>query len=190
MKIKDNTLIITLLFVVFGTTLVQCSNQPTRDELYQRAQQLETELKERAEQAESPDDQPMLQTARELAQTQHKFGITFKSDSLAPEYLFKASMIYSEMLGEPQQAIDLLNTLQRRYPDHDRAEKSLFLVGFTYAEKMKDFDRAKLAYTKFLERYPESELATSVQFELKYLNTENPNQALEQQLDSLLQKQQ
>ena len=32
-----------------------------------------------------------------------------------------------------------------------------------------DITKAKTAYTKFLENYPEHELAPSVQFELEYL---------------------
>lgn len=175
--------------MVFALLTTQCAQKPTKAELKGEILQLEEDLKNRAEVAESADDEQMLQIARSLAETQKHFGLGFRADSLAPEFLFKSAMVYSEMLNEPQQAISLLNTLQRRYPDHERAEKSLFLVGFTYSEKLKNFDRAKTAYRKFLEKYPESELVPSVQFELKYLDTENPERALESQLDSLLQKQ-
>jgi outer membrane protein assembly factor BamD (BamD/ComL family) len=187
MKIKDTFLLITLLFMVFLLS-VSCSSSPSAEEQKNRIEHLEQQLKDRAEVAESADDAQMLGVARKLAEAQRTYGVSFTQDTLSPEYLFKSAMIYSEMLNEPQEAISLLNTLQRRYPDHDRAEKSLFLVGFTYAEKAKDFKRARLAYLKFLEKYPDSELVPSVRFELQYLDQENPEEAMKSQLDSLLQQ--
>ena len=62
----------------------------------------------------------------------------------------------------PQKVVD-------KYPDNKYAAESQFMIGFVYANSAVDTLKARGAYNTFLERYPDHELVSSVQFELKYL---------------------
>jgi outer membrane protein assembly factor BamD (BamD/ComL family) len=44
-----------------------------------------------------------------------------------------------------------------------------FMIGYIYANILSDNHKAELSYKIFLDRFPEHELAPSVQFELDYL---------------------
>jgi TolA-binding protein len=43
------------------------------------------------------------------------------------------------------------------------------MLGFIYANELNNYEKAKIYYQKFLERYPNSELAISAKFELENL---------------------
>jgi hypothetical protein len=43
------------------------------------------------------------------------------------------------------------------------------MIGYIYANHVKDFDKAKEAYNSFIEKYPEHELVTSVKWEIDHL---------------------
>ena len=59
--------------------------------------------------------------------------------------------------------------LIEKYPDSKYAVQSLFMIGFIYANNIKDLEKAKEYYSKFIEKHPDSELVTSVQWELDHL---------------------
>ncbi|MDZ7262494.1 MAG: tetratricopeptide repeat protein, partial [candidate division KSB1 bacterium] len=44
-----------------------------------------------------------------------------------------------------------------------------FMIGYLYANEIKDLDKARSAYQVFLEKYPENELVPSVKWELDHL---------------------
>ncbi len=79
-------------------------------------------------------------------------------DSLAPEYLYKASGIYMNT-GNPEKAAELLNRLIKEYPDFDKTENCYFLRAFVYDDKLKDYDKAKEYYEIYLKKYPKGEFA-------------------------------
>jgi len=43
------------------------------------------------------------------------------------------------------------------------------MIGYRYANDLNDLEKAKEAYNEFLQKYPEHELAPSVQWELDHL---------------------
>ena len=45
----------------------------------------------------------------------------------------------------------------------------MFMVGYIFNNDLNMVDSARAAYTRFLERFPEAELATSAQYELDNL---------------------
>ncbi|WP_268761450.1 tetratricopeptide repeat protein [Candidatus Chrysopegis kryptomonas] len=46
------------------------------------------------------------------------------------------------------------------------------MLGFIHANELNDYKKAKIYYQKFIEKYPNSELATSAKFELENLGKE------------------
>lgn len=81
----------------------------------------------------------------------------------------------AKMLQEKQQtaeAIAKYEELIRTYPKGKYAAKSQFMVGFLYANDLKDYPKAKAAYENFLEKYStevDSGMVISARWELKYL---------------------
>jgi hypothetical protein len=43
------------------------------------------------------------------------------------------------------------------------------MIGYIYANHLKDFEKARNHYNQFLEKYPQHELTTSVQWEIDHL---------------------
>lgn len=87
----------------------------------------------------------------------------------APDYLYKSGMLYAEVLGNLPKAISTFRQLSNAWPNHERSENALFLIGFTYNNYLELYDKAKEAYELYLQRYPDGDMAESVIHELKYL---------------------
>jgi len=69
--------------------------------------------------------------------------------------------------GNNEKAIKLYEKLIRIHPDSEYSPMALFMIGYINANEIKDYERAKKVYAEFLEKYPTSELANSVKFELE-----------------------
>lgn len=106
--------------------------------------------------------------ADEYIRASHLFALLRPTDSLSAPYLFKAAEI-AAAIGQPTRAIDLYNWIARQFPDHPRAGTSLFMQAFLLDEDLKNLEAARRAYTHFLERYPQHELADDAQLLLDNL---------------------
>jgi len=71
--------------------------------------------------------------------------------------------------GMYDESIKNFTALIDNYPQGEKTAKSIFMIGFIYANHTKDLEKAKEYYTKFLEKYPEHELASSAKYELDTL---------------------
>ncbi len=96
------------------------------------------------------------------------YAKNFPDDADAPKYLFKAGEI-QRTLKRFDKAIASYKTICEKYPDYEKTPHSLFLLGFTYEEDMKNTDKAKGVYEDFLKKYPKHDLADDVQFSLNNL---------------------
>lgn len=86
------------------------------------------------------------------------FANKYPDDDLAPEFLFKAGQ-RCNVTAEHQKAIALFQEVIDKYPKHKMAEEALFLQAYVYENSMQDYVNAKTKYAKFMEQYPNSELA-------------------------------
>ncbi|MBU0473467.1 MAG: tetratricopeptide repeat protein [Bacteroidetes bacterium] len=68
-----------------------------------------------------------------------------------------------------EKAIKAYTEYQKKYTDDPKAPQALFLVGFIQANELGNIEAAKVAYTKFLKLYPESEMAESAHSEIDNL---------------------
>ena len=66
-------------------------------------------------------------------------------------------------------AIEAYQEIVRLYPKSPQAPQCQFMVGYLYANHMKNMDEAKLAYQTFIRNYPEHELVKDAQWELDHL---------------------
>jgi TolA-binding protein len=97
---------------------------------------------------------------------------------LAPEFLFKAGQRCNATANHDQ-ALALFQQVIDKYPKHKIAEEALFLQGYIYENSLKDISRAKTVYVKFIELYPNSELAEDAKFSIENLG-KTPEQIFEE----------
>lgn len=96
--------------------------------------------------------------AQEMIQTYEEFVNIYPDDSLAPEYLYKSSEIAMN-LEMPGRAIEGFQRIINNYPDFDKLALCLFLQAFIYENQMQQYEKSKVLYKEFLEKYPGHDLA-------------------------------
>lgn len=154
-------LILLLIFVV------GCSPQPNKERLEFEIGQLEDELSELY--LRTGRSEATIARSASLRNAYLQYADTWKGDSLAAEYLFQAAMIDADIQEDVSSGIIYLERIVENYPDHPIAPKTLFLIGFTYAEQLNDYNKARDAYNTYLTLYPDGEMAESVRIELQTL---------------------
>lgn len=97
-----------------------------------------------------------------------EFAEKYPTDSLAPEYLFKAANL-SMSLNWGKSAMDILDKFTSIYPDHKRAAEAMFYKGFVYDNQLNDDAKAGEFYRAFLKKYPNHEFASSAEASIKNL---------------------
>ncbi|MCB1059475.1 MAG: tetratricopeptide repeat protein [Calditrichaeota bacterium] len=66
-------------------------------------------------------------------------------------------------------AIKAYEELVQKYPKSGFAPKCQFMIGYLYANHLKDEDKARAAYQVFIKNYPEDNLVKDAQWELDHL---------------------
>ena len=69
--------------------------------------------------------------------------------------------------GNPEKAVSYYEKIVRIHPDSELCPTALFMIGYVNANELKNYEEASKVYSEFLEKYPESELVSSVNFELE-----------------------
>lgn len=87
----------------------------------------------------------------------------------------------AQAAGSPKQRIDLYRALLARYPDDPVSVQAQFMIGFTYAEDLGQYDEARAEFRKFIDKYPHHELANSAKWMLENMDKPAPelNDSLE-----------
>lgn len=162
-KHLEASLFILLLLLVSAA----CSRKPSKQQLEKQIAKNEHILK-----ADFSHPHPQnSQTKREkaLSNAYQRYIRYFPKDSKTPSYMFQLAMLDAATFHKYNNCISLLKRLNKNYSDKKLSEKSLFFIGYTYAEKLKNYPLAKASFKKFLKKYPKSHLVPSVKFELKYM---------------------
>lgn len=136
--------LIPLFFVLF---LMGCNSEdPT-----QRIEKLE-------KQAFSTEGAIDQNVGSDLVQAYCDFADANSSDSMAPEYLFKAVDVAMN-LNDTERTLSIIDRLIGEYPEYQNTSKALFVKAFLYENQLGDLDKAKQLYEQYLEMYPDGELA-------------------------------
>lgn len=105
-------------------------------------------------------------TAQRVVDFYTTYANKFPEDSLTPEYLFKAGDL-SSGISSYNRALGYFNEVYTKYPQHNKAATSLFLMGFINENSLNDTSAARKYYSEFLEKYPKHEMAQSASFSLQ-----------------------
>ena len=79
--------------------------------------------------------------------------LTSCGEKLTDEQLFTKA---NELAGEErfEEAITNFQKIFDEFPESNYREKALFMMGFLYANHLKNYEKARIAYEQFLELYP------------------------------------
>lgn len=86
-----------------------------------------------------------------------------------PEVLYHSGLGYTNLLGDYNYGVSLLDRITETYPESVRAPEAQFMKGFVWANSAQDTAKARQAYEVFLAKYPNHDFASAVEWELKYL---------------------
>lgn len=85
-----------------------------------------------------------------------------------PEELFN----YAQNSTNPDQRIAAFQQIIDKFPQDKYAPQAMFMIGFVYAEELKDFTMADRTFNDLITKYPESEMAQTARWMLD--NLEKP----------------
>lgn len=105
-------------------------------------------------------------TVREVKAYAHKHP----KDSLAAKLMFQAAQ-QLEAHKLTQDAVEVLESIQKDFSETAYAAKALLTEGFIYNNVLNEYDKAKEKYNQYLEKYRDldSNLTRDVELELKNL---------------------
>ncbi len=85
-----------------------------------------------------------------------------------PEELFN----YAQNSNDPQQRIAAFQQIIDKFPQDKYAPQAMFMIGFVYAEELKDFTMADRTFNDVITKYPDTEMAQTARWMLD--NLEKP----------------
>ncbi|MGQ9602686.1 MAG: peptidyl-prolyl cis-trans isomerase [bacterium] len=95
-------------------------------------------------------------------------------DMMGPDELFKQASEESDI----RQKIKYYEMFLKKFPDNPRAYEAKFMIGFTLAEELHDYDGAEKVLKEFLEQYPNNDLTDDAIWMLENMRsgTQMPSQ--------------
>jgi len=106
------------------------------------------------------------------------YGVVVYADSveaaMTPVYSPAQLFARAQASPSPKERIRLFQEVTRKYPDDKSAVQAAFMVGFTYAEELRDFPAARTSFEEFLKKYPKSDLVTSAKWMLENMEHSAP----------------
>ena len=140
-----------------------CKHEKTEQEtLRDEITAKETELYK--DKTEAIDKDKAIEMVRLYADYADKFA----EDTLAPEYLFRAAEI-SENANQPNNAITYLTRIEENYKDYRNYPLCIFKKAYIYENHLKNQEKARLYYEKFIADYPNHELAEAANSSLMFI---------------------
>jgi len=70
----------------------------------------------------------------------------------------------AEIVKRYEKAAAIYQTILENYPDSEKRDKALFMLGFLKSENLGQKDEALTYFTQLLEKYPNSDLADDAEF--------------------------
>jgi peptidyl-prolyl cis-trans isomerase C len=104
----------------------------------------------------------------------------FKSENYVRERLDKTTRTAEELWemaqieADPRSRIQYYRDIVNLYPTHKNAAEALFMIGFTYAEDLKDFVQARRTFDELKKKYPQSSMLESAKWMIENMETEHP----------------
>lgn len=123
------------------------------------SQQIEASAKSLLAKAEEKTDYAL---AEKLVRDSKHYANQFKDNKKTPGFLFRAGEV-ARSIGNTEEAINIFRRTYTQFPQSDFAVKAMFMEANTFEDDLKEKEKAKKAYQRVIDRYPEDELAKEAQ---------------------------
>ena len=165
LKLNVNGLLLLAFAIIF--TITGCKHEKTEQEsLRDEITAKETELYKDKTEVIDKDK------AIEMVRTYVSYADKYSTDTLAPEYLFRAAEI-SENAGQPNNAVTYLTRIEDNYKDYANYPICIFKKAYIYENYLKNKEKAREYYEKFVADYPDHVLAETANSSLMFLGMTN-----------------
>ena len=151
-----NILILFLLLV--SLSVFSCSS--SRDQMSEKISKMESGLKTVAKVDSA--------SVSALISAYQNFATRYPTDSLSPEYLYRAAGL-ANGFNRGTQAVDLYETIIHTYPGYKRIPECYFMEAFAYENVQGNIRKASEFYNKFLDKYLNHQLANDARSALRLL---------------------
>ena len=94
--------------------------------------------------------------------------LVFFMEKVSEEELFILAQKYQSQ-GKDKEAVEALEKLVKEFPEDENRSTAVFMLGFIYANNLKEYDKAEKYYKMMLEEYPDHEFTDDAKFELDNL---------------------
>jgi hypothetical protein len=104
----------------------------------------------------------------------------YKAENYIRDRLDKTTRTAEELWEMAQIEPDARNRIQyyrdivNLYPTHKNAAEALFMIGFTYAEELKDYVQARRTFDELEQKYPQSPMLESAKWMIENMETAHP----------------
>ena len=98
---------------------------------------------------------------KDLARGQFTAFLTRYPQHLRSDEALRNLAMIARQDGDMEGAIGYYERLIADYPNSKYGDEAQFMIAFIYEEHLQDQERARQAYQRVIERYPESDLAAS-----------------------------
>jgi len=106
------------------------------------------------------------------------YGMVVFTDSIdaAMKPVLTPAQLFAKAQETPRAVdrIDLFRQVVSEYPQDKSAVQAAFMIGFTYAEEMKNYPAARTAFQDFIKKYPTSDLVASANWMLENMEHSAP----------------
>ena len=146
--------------LIFALLISSC--KPNPDKLIKQIAQSEKEL------YAAGNVVPDKTKVKELLDLYTKFADSYSKDTMAPVYLYKAANL-SMNTNQNDNAIAMIDRIIKDYSSYSKLPEAYFLKAFIYDNNIKNINKAREAYTMFLQKFPKSDLADDAAISLDNL---------------------
>ena len=108
---------------------------------------------------------------RILAELKSEYNVVYLSESEEPPRTPEDLFAMASEESDPRKKVEHYRTFIETYPDNQRAYEAKFMIGFTLAEDLKDYDGAEKAFREFLDEYPENDLSDDANWMLENMRS-------------------
>jgi tetratricopeptide (TPR) repeat protein len=113
-----------------------------------------------------------VQMAKELIESVRLFSVFFPEHPETSKHLMHAAEA-ARNIQDFKTGVDFYNLIVKVYPKSKESEQALFILGFSYDNDLRDVEKARVTYRKFLALYPNSDYAKDIEFSLENLGKTN-----------------
>jgi peptidyl-prolyl cis-trans isomerase C len=93
-----------------------------------------------------------------------RYNVSFMEETSLPEQTPEELFKIASEEPLPKKKIEHYKRFVEKFPNDDRAYEARFMIGFTMAEDLRDYDGAEKVFREFLEEYPETDLSDDAQW--------------------------